>query len=99
MSNNLSNFALLKEIKAFCQISLCPLSGAKLPSVTPGSVRNWTGTLCFLFQTFKVQSRLTISKYRIQNTKYNYHRGGVHQNLYTYTESHLLIQTLIHIHV
>ena len=29
----------------------------------------------------------------------NYHRSGVHQNLYTYTKSHLLIQTLIHIYV
>ena len=29
----------------------------------------------------------------------NYHRSGVPQNLYTYTESHLLIQTLILIHV
>ena len=29
----------------------------------------------------------------------NYHRSGVHQNLYTYTKSHLLTQTLIHIYV
>ena len=29
----------------------------------------------------------------------NYHRSGVPPNLYTYTESHLLIQTLILIHV
>ena len=28
----------------------------------------------------------------------NYHRSGVHHNLYTYTEFHLLIQILIHVH-
>ena len=68
-------------------------------SVIPGGARDWTETLYFLFQTLVVPSLITESKYRIQNKKYNYHRSGVHQNLYTYTESHLLIQTLIHIHV
>ena len=28
----------------------------------------------------------------------NYHRSGVHNNLYTYIKSHLLIQILIHVH-
>ena len=28
----------------------------------------------------------------------NYHRSGVHKNLYTYIKSHLLIQILIHVH-
>ena len=61
--------------------------------------RLYIGTLYFLFQTLVVPSLITVSKYCIQNTKYNYHRSGVLQKLYTYTEFHLLIQTLIHIHV
>ena len=36
---------------------------------------------------------ITESKYQIHIQK-NYHRSGVHQNLYTYTESHLHIQKL-----
>ena len=29
----------------------------------------------------------------------NYHRSGIHKNMYTYTKSHLLIQLLIHVHI
>ena len=42
---------------------------------------------CFLFFLFFISE----SKYQIHIQK-NYHQSGVHQNLYTYTESHLQIQ-------
>ena len=41
---------------------------------------------------------ITESKYHIQIQK-NYHRSGVHQYLYTYTESHLHIQKLYFLHL
>ena len=47
--------------------------------------RLYTGTLYFFFFF------ITESKYHIHIQK-NYHRSGVHQNQYTYTESHLQIQ-------
>ena len=45
-----------------------------------------------------IQTIFVITKNHLHKQK-NYHRSGVHQNLYTYTKSHLLIQTLIHIYV
>ena len=45
-----------------------------------------------------IQTIFVIIKNHLHIQK-NYHRSGVHQNLYTYTRSHLLIQTLIHIYV
>ena len=45
-----------------------------------------------------IQTFFVITKNHLHIQK-NYHRSGVHQNLYTYTKSHLLIQTLIHIYV
>ena len=35
----------------------------------PVGARDWAGTLYFLFQTSVVPSLLTVSKYRIKNTK------------------------------
>ena len=46
-----------------------------------------------IIQTISV---ITKNHFHLQK---NYHRSGVLQNLYTYTESHLLLQTLILIHV
>ena len=46
-----------------------------------------TGTLYLIFFLY-IYNRIKIS-YTYQK---NYHRSGVHQNLYTYTESHLQIQ-------
>ena len=45
-----------------------------------------------------IQTIFVITKNHLHIQK-NYHRSGVHQNLYTYAKSHLLIQTLIHIYV
>ena len=45
--------------------------------VTPRGAGDWTGTLYFLFQTLVVPSLITVSKYSMQNTKYNYHQSGV----------------------
>ena len=67
--------------------------------------RPYTGTL-YLFFFFLIaelipvgiQTIFVITKNHLHIQK-NYHRSGVHQNLYTYTKSHLLIQTLIHIYV
>ena len=58
---------------------------------------------CFFFFRAKlipvgIQTIFVITKNHLHIQK-NYHWSGVHQNLYTYTKSHLLIQTLIHIYV
>ena len=60
---------------------------------------------CFFFFFFRAELiRVGIQKFFVITKNHlhiqrNYHRSGVHQNLYTYTKSHLLIQTLIHIYV
>ena len=65
----------------------------------------YTGTLYFFFFFFRaelipvgIQTIFVITKNHLHIQK-NYHRSGVHQILYIYTMSHLLIQTLIHIYV
>ena len=45
---------------------------------------------CFFFSDIGVSKSYDIIKISYTYQK-NYHRSGVHQNLYTYTESHLLI--------
>ena len=63
----------------------------------------WDSLLVFFFLRAElipvgIQTNFVITKIHL-HIKRNYHRSGVHQNLYTYTKSHLLIQTLIHIYV
>ena len=69
-----------------------PVSGAK----------PYTEILYFFFSAelipVGIQTIFVITKNHLHIQK-NYHRSGVHQNLYTYTKSHLLIQALIHIYV
>ena len=45
-----------------------------------------------------IQTIFVITKNHLHTQK-NYHKSGVHQNLYTYTKSHLFIQILIHVHI
>ena len=56
----------------------------------------------FFFQSCTCTCGYTNNFYNNKNhlhTQKNYQRSGVHQNLYTYTKSHLLIQILIHVHI
>ena len=46
--------------------------------------RPYTGTLYLIFFYNRIKISYTYQK--------NYHRSGVHQNLYTFSESHLQIQ-------
>ena len=45
-----------------------------------------------------IQTNFVITKNHLHTQK-NYPQSGVHQNLYTYTKSHLFIQILIHVHI
>ena len=62
-----------------------------------------TGTLIDMFFlradtcTCSIQTISIITKI-IYIYQKKYHWSGAHKNLYTYTESHLLIQILIHVH-
>ena len=62
-----------------------------------------TGTLIDLFFLRAVLvpvgiQRISVITKIILHIQKNYHRSGVHHNLYTYIKSHLLIQILIHVH-
>ena len=65
----------------------------------------YTGTLIDLFflrvvpvPVFSFICTISVITKIILHIQKNYHRSGVHHNLYTYTESHLLIHILIHAH-
>ena len=76
-------------------------------SVSGCEIIYWNSLPLFFFFFFFFRSELilmgiqtifVITKNHLHIQK-NYHRSGVHQNLYTNTKSHLLIETLIHIYV
>ena len=61
------------------------------PNRVPGhETIYWDSLPVFFFSDIGVSKSYDIIKISYTYQK-NYHRSGVHQNLYTYTESHLLI--------